>query len=95
MYTQQVQTSLAEIQALTRWIGQFSLRQGGTPKHTRLLGNMLSGIDDGQGCQGCQMYLKVSGAQACCPLGGDMVDFRRIWFLSYGVSRRPPAKDLT
>lgn len=36
-------------------------------------------------CQGCQMHLKVSRAQAWCPLGGDAVDFRRAW---------PPAKDL-
>lgn len=95
MYTEQVQTSLAWIQALTLWIGQFSLRQGGTPKHTRLLGNMLSGIDDGQSCQGCQMHLKISRAQACCLLGGDTVDFRRAWFLSSGVCRRPPVSDLT
>lgn len=95
MYTEQVQTSLAWIQALTLWIGQFSLRQGGTPKHTRLLGNMLSGIDDGQSCQGCQMHLKVSRAQACCPLGGYTVDFRRAWFFLSGVCRRPPVSDLT
>lgn len=56
---------------------------------------MLSGIDDGQSCQGCQMHLKVSRSQAHCPLGRDTIDFRRAWFLFSGVGRRLPAKDLT
>lgn len=41
------------------------------------------------------MHLKVSRAQAYCPLGGGTVDFKRIWFLFSGVCRRLVAKDLT
>lgn len=46
-------------------------------------------------CQGCQMHLKVSRVQACCPLGGDIVDFKRARFLFSGVCRRPPDQDFT
>lgn len=49
MYTEQVQASLAYIQALTLWTGQRSVRQGGTP-------NIPDSLEM------CPMVLMIAGA---------------------------------